>query len=139
MNDEHKRTLVEEANDSFRILIQFLGMLDTRANLLFLKWPDAMQSLISNDLEMFKKDMSILICQPIYVLATSLREYSSRKTGKSNDMHDIELVMDQSIVDPIEVKKTLLRICNTEIFLLKSKGHPIEQIQGRDANDRNIH
>ena len=129
MDDKHKKFLIKEAQDSFRILIQFIGMLDSKANFLFLKWPDAMQSLISGDMDLFRKDMAILICQPLRILALSLREYASTKLVKSGTTQDIELVVEQALIDPMATKKALIAICNTEVFLLKAAGQPIEPIK----------
>ena len=125
IDKEWAKSATIEANDSFRIYLTFLGMLDSHANVLFLKWPDAMQSLLLDDYEAFRKDIAQLICYPLHVLARSLREYSQNKIGKHNSTQEIDLIMKQSISDPVETKKALIRICNTEIFLLKSHGVPI--------------
>jgi NACalpha-BTF3-like transcription factor len=122
------KELIKEAQNSFKILLKYLGILDSRANILFLKWPDAMQSLISGDKAMFNKDMAILICQPLRVLACALHEYSNNEFKKQNSSEDIELIMEQAIFDPIKTKQALIRICNTEIFLLKSNGKQLEEI-----------
>ena len=128
MKTEQKQEFIKEANDSFKILVRYLGMLDSRANLLFLKWPDAMQALVAEDYDMFRKDMAILICQPVHALALALQEYTNQKLNQPLKVSSIELIMEQAPIDPIGTKKALVQVCNTDIFLLKSNGYPMELI-----------
>ncbi len=87
-----------------------------------------MQSLVEGDEAQFKRDMSILICMPIYTIALALNAFAAKKLNKMSSNIEIELTMGQATVDPIQTKLNLIRICDNQIFLLRSKGETISFI-----------
>jgi hypothetical protein len=124
VNQEDIKKLIKEAQRSFRILISYVGQLDSRANVLLLKWPDAMLSLVSNESQQFKQDMAELICQPLVVLAEALTEMVCKEdpTKPLVNVVDVRETYKTAKDNPLEARDNLIRICDNKIFRLKSLG-----------------
>ena len=132
MNIEPK-LLVREAKHSYAVLLGFIGNPDTDCNRMLLKWPDVIDSLLENDEKKFCEDISVLIYQPLVVLAEALAQILRDKID--NDLGDLKLdaathcraaVENKS---PQEAKEELIRICNTYIDHLRSHDINYEYIK----------
>lgn len=119
------RLLIREAKHSYAVLLGFINDADSVCNKMLLKWPDAMDSLIADDEEKFCNDMSVLMCQPLKVLAESLAQVLRDKVGNDSGWEfDVTEYCRTKVIyqDPQEAKKTLIKICNTYIDRLRING-----------------
>jgi hypothetical protein len=123
--------LIHEAQDSFRLLIKYLGQVDTKANFLLLKWPDVFSAYFEDNIPQFTKDINQLICLPIKVLVESLiayveKEAKAKKTTIPNLKEEIKLAQFRYTQND---KKALIALCNLQIERLKSFDIDIESIK----------
>ena len=120
--------LFEEALDSFKTLIGCVGN-ETKANILFLKWPDAILSYLREDGN-YEEDIAILICAPIKSIIEGLIIYNNEHGGNDKTIKDeVIAIMKTAKNDPVAAKKGLIKICNRVIVSLKSRGlNPCEEI-----------
>jgi hypothetical protein len=125
MDKDRALKLFEEALDSFKILISRVGS-DSKANVLFLKWPDAVMSYLKEN-NNFDEDIAILICAPIKSIADALVIYS-KKHGEQIDDREVIAIMGGAKNDPIAAKQNLIRLCNNLISKLKNRGVLVEPI-----------
>ena len=131
MNVDPKH-LAYEAKHSFAILLGFVGDADTNCNRILLKWPDAMDALLSEDEDKFREDMAFLTCYPLKLVATSLRErFYEDKEDKEDP--EIEETLRLAYQNPVESKNNLIRICNAIIFKLRSKSIHFEYIKNTEG------
>ncbi len=118
---------ISEAKHSFAVFTSMIGN-NSKANILYIKWVDAMESLVAENEKQFFDDMSILICQPLCVVAEALNQRAS-ELGASNSEMEINDTMRLMSVDPVAAKQNLLRICNSQIFKLKAVGLKYDYIK----------
>lgn len=119
---------LREAKDSFRIYVNFVGTTDSKANIVFLKWPDAMDSLVEGDWDKLRSDFKDLICVPIQSIAQALNSFAHNKLKIEKITERIEFIMSKALNDPIGTKKALIKICNDQIFILRSHGEKVDFI-----------
>lgn len=125
------KVFIREAKHSFAILLGFIGKPDTECNLILLKWPDAMDSMIEKNEEKFLCDMSHLICRPLFLIAKSLVEILSKHTEVN--MQEVYDTMKFAELNPIESKENLIRLCNSMIFKIRSFGVHYEYIKNSEG------
>lgn len=127
MIDKMKATVyVAEAKHTYAIFTGMIGK-ESKANVLYLKWIDAMESLIADDELRFNEDIAALICQPLRVVAEALNQRAT-EAGASNAATEIKDTMQLMFVNPIEAKQNMIRICNSQIFKLKAIGFKYEYL-----------
>jgi len=121
---------ITEANDSYRILIKYVGSMESASNLVLLKWPDAFRSYVDDDIDLLSRDLFELICIPIKILALALIE-RGEKEGLKFKLYESEVDNTFKVGgDPIKAKDNLIRICDIMIHNLKNKGINIDFIRG---------
>jgi hypothetical protein len=125
MDKDKALKLFEEALDSFKILISRVGS-DSKANILFLKWPDATISYLKEN-NNFDEDIAILICAPIKSIADALVIHS-KKHGEQIDDREVVAIMSGAKNDPVMAKQNLIRFCNNLISKLKDRGVLVEPV-----------
>lgn len=118
--------LVREAKHSLALIISFLGHSNPIVNGLAIKWPDVLDAYLADDEVNFLADMSTLICLPVKVLAEALCERAGSKF-----LEEIAEIS-KDVVDPIDAKRDLIRICNLQVSKLRKAGFTIEDIKGID-------
>jgi len=114
MDIDKKKLLVREAKHSFLIVLSIVGKEDSAFNIILLKWPDIVDSILDDDEELFLKDVGFLICHPFKLLAESLQSIINDDRSV-----DIDVSMKLSSSDPLDARKNLVRLCNSLIFKLR--------------------
>lgn len=120
--------LLSEAKHSIATLMGFTGY-DSHANVLLLKWPDILESVLKGDEKQALADFSCIICQPLAVLAESLIQAAATSDISAALLDDVRRTLAEGIVDPIEAKRNLIRICNAQLYKLKETGYPVKYIK----------
>lgn len=118
---------ITEAKHSFAIFTSMTGQ-TSKANLLYLKWVDAMESLLAENETQFMSDLTTLICLPLQTVAEALNQRSTELGAGSAD-GEISDTIKLIIADPVEAKNNFIRICNSQIFKLKSVGMKYEYLK----------
>jgi hypothetical protein len=113
--------LIEEAQHSQKILMRYVGTVDSMANLLLLKWPDILLSYMKEE-EIFEEEISKLVCAPLRILAESLQTMTKTE---SNEINELMLFC---VKDPIGTKQALIRFCNNQIHKANQIGRKIPEI-----------
>lgn len=111
---------IAEAKRSFALFTTLMGK-ESKANIIYLKWIDVMESLIAENEKQFFEDMAIMICKPISTIAEALNQRAT-ELGAGNAETEISDTMKLMFINPIEAKQNLIRICNSQIFKLNAVG-----------------
>lgn len=117
--------MVNEAKHSFKVLLAFVGDIDTICNRLLLKWPDVIDSFIEGNDNKVKADLSILMCTPLLWIIQSVTERPT--IGKECDD-----IMFNAHHDPILAKRKLVILYNDVLDEAGMSEHKIG-----DNHDRN--
>jgi hypothetical protein len=136
MTKKEAERLAKEAKHSMAIFMGFLGASNSGAVGLFLKWPDALDSFVSGDDELFKKDMAVLITEPVKLVVESLA-VRTKNTGIGLEIED---AMRMARTSPIATKLNLIRFGNIMIEKLNAHGKVMIPIGAylEDPNDRSV-
>jgi hypothetical protein len=121
MTKEQIIKLIEEAQHSHKILMRYVGTVDSMANMLLLKWPDVLLSYVKEE-EIFEEEMCKLVCVPLRILAESLQLMTK---SESNEIHELMLFC---VKDPVGTKRSLIRFCNNQIHKANQMGRKIPEI-----------
>ncbi len=123
MKKEKVLNLVNEAMDSYKLLISIVGK---DANMILIKWPDTFQSYLTDD-KLFEKDIAILICNPIKTIIDVLVALLQKKYNIECSSEDAEKLLKFASDDPILIKSSLIKIANSHIRELVKNGENLKE------------
>lgn len=125
--DNELKQYIDESKKTMVLLKSFFGDNSMPVTNVWMKWPDAVDSLMNNDIKQFKKDLSDIICIPVMVITDALIERLKSLDSKIDVYgYRAQLANTSKIVNPIEAKKDMIRICNVVIYQLKKYGVEVE-------------
>lgn len=113
--------LLNEAKQSMRMLFAMTHFASP-CSLFLLKWPDALESIIQNDPELFRTDMYWLICEPIKVILEGLAAAASEPPNAPSALDKI------TTANILEQKLQLIRMCNALVTKLRASGRQVEYL-----------
>ena len=120
-------SLLDEAKHSLATLMVITGNPNVALPVL-MKWPDALEAHLTGKREVFIRDMGIIMCAPIKIIAEALaagpgNDPSAKDERLLKEISDTFKAFQDGKCGPIETKNNLIRLCNTIIFKLRQKGH----------------
>lgn len=123
--------LVREAKHTMAVFLSSLGSSSYAASGFYVKWPDVIDALLSDDDELFLKDMFVLVCVPFKAIAEGLATHTESRTASKLIVEAIEVASkDLSMFNIIMCKTKLIAICNQEILSISRDGKAMESIKG---------
>lgn len=118
MTKQEAERLAREAKHSMAIFIGFVTIDHPKSMGFFLKYPDALDAYVSGNEEQFRKDMAVLIVQPVKAVVDAFVE----QTDSQGIGQEVEEAMKMALVSPITTKQQIIRLGNVVIGKMNSKG-----------------
>jgi len=120
-----KNKLVSEAKKSLYAIRMYAGPLDISK--ITDKWPDVIDSVLAEDDEKFREDISHIICLPLVYIAEALTE-RLRMFANDTRYDNLERIVNNYKLHPLETKTLLVEFCNMKVDELKRHGVEVPKI-----------